>query len=170
MTDYSARLFTSDAEIAHLGEGLIACSLTRAEWTHEAHLAACLYLLTERPDIDVEARIGGLIRDFNESVGGINDDVQGYHDTITRAYVAGIRLFLRRSTETGLAARVNALLLSSVGRRDWPLGFYSVSGCFRWLRGGVSYRLTGLRCPNEGRGWLFAVRHPIWLSPRGNSL
>jgi len=125
MTEHSIRFFTTDAEIVHLGEGLLACSLAREEWTHEAHLAACLYLLAERPDVDVDAEIAGLISRFNESVGGVNDDQGGYHDTITRAYVAGVRQFLAQNRETGLAARVNALLLSPVGRRDWPLGFYS---------------------------------------------
>ena len=125
MTDYSPRLFTTDAEIEHLGEGLLACSLERPEWTHEAHLAACLYLLTRRPDVDVDAEIGGIISRFNESVGGVNDETQGYHDTITHAYVAGVRLFLRQTAETGLKEQVNALLLSPVGRREWPLGFYS---------------------------------------------
>ena len=125
MTDHSPRLFATDAEIVHLGEGLLACSLCREEWTHEAHLAACLYLLAERPDIDVDARIAGLISRFNESVGGVNDDMQGYHDSITRAYVAGVRRFLAETGETGLAGRVNALLRSPMGRRDWPLRFYS---------------------------------------------
>ena len=125
MTDLPPRLFTSDAEIARLGEGLLACTLAREEWTHEAHLAACLYLLAERPDIDVDAEIAGVIARFNESVGGVNDDSQGYHDTITRAYVAGVRLFLRTHHAGGLAERVNALLRSPMGRRDWPLGFYS---------------------------------------------
>jgi hypothetical protein len=125
MTDFSPRLFTSDAEIVRLGEGLLACSLAKADWTHEAHLAACLYLLTARPDVDVDAEIAGIISRFNESVGGVNDDEGGYHDTITRAYVAGVRLFLRTHPEGGLAERVNALLVSPIGRRDWPLGFYS---------------------------------------------
>lgn len=125
MTDFSPRLFTSDAEIVHLGEGLLACRLAREEWTHEAHLAACLYLLAARLDVDVDAEIAGIISRFNESVGGVNDDANGYHDTITRAYVAGVRLFLRDSPAGGLAERVNALRLSPMGRRDWPLGFYS---------------------------------------------
>ncbi len=125
MTDPSPRLFASDADVRHIGEGLLAHGLRREEWTHEAHLAACLYLLTERPDVDVDARIATIISTFNESVGGVNDDTQGYHDTITRAYVAGVRLFLRQTDETGLVARVNALLLSPIGRRDWPLGFYT---------------------------------------------
>ena len=124
-TEYKPRLFARDSDIRALGEGLLACALPREAWTHEAHLGACLWLLSERPDIDVDAEIAGLIRRFNESVGGVNDDHGGYHDSITRAYVAGVRLFLRETAETGLAARVNALLLSDVGRRDWPLCFYS---------------------------------------------
>jgi hypothetical protein len=124
-TDFSPRLFERDADVRAIGEGLLACTLPREAWTHEAHLAACLWLLAERPDIDVDAEIAGLIRRFNESVGGVNDDTQGYHDSITRAYVAGVRLFLSETAAAGLAARVNALLRSEMGRRDWPLRFYS---------------------------------------------
>jgi hypothetical protein len=129
-TDFSPRLFERDSDIRALGEGLLACALPREAWTHEAHLAACLWLLTERADIDVDAEIAGLIRRFNESVGGVNDDHNGYHDSITRAYVAGVRLFLSQTTASGLTARVNALLLSDVGRRDWPLRFYSCERLF----------------------------------------
>jgi hypothetical protein len=125
MTDYPVRFFATDAEVEHLGVGLLLCTLAREEWTHEAHLAACLYLLTERPDVDVDAEIAGIISRFNESVGGVNDDQGGYHDTITHAFVAGVRLFLRETAAEGLAARVNALLLTPMGQRDWPLGFYS---------------------------------------------
>jgi len=124
-TEYRPRLFERDSDIRALGEGLLACALPREAWTHEAHLGACLWLLTERPDIDVDAEIGTIIRRFNESVGGINDDTQGYHDSITRAYAAGVRYFLSETIEIGLAARVNALLLSDMGRREWPLRFYS---------------------------------------------
>ncbi|QNO25729.1 hypothetical protein EEB18_013110 [Sphingopyxis sp. OPL5] len=124
-TDYKPRLFVRDEDIHALGEGLLACALPRTAWTHEAHLGACLWLLTERPDIDIDAEIAGIIRRFNTSVGGVNDDTQGYHDSITRAYVAGARLFLSETAETGLTARVNALLLSPMGARDWPLRFYS---------------------------------------------
>ena len=124
-TDYKPRLFARDEDIRAIGEGLLARTLPREAWTHEAHLGACLWLLTERRDIDVDAEIAGVIRRFNESVGGVNDDTQGYHDSITRAYVAGVRLFLAQTAETDLAERVNALLLSDMGRRDWPLRFYS---------------------------------------------
>ena len=124
-TEFSPRLFAGDEDIRAIGTGLIARTLPREAWTHEAHLGACLWLLSERPDIDVDAEIADIIRGFNESVGGVNDDTQGYHDSITRAYVAGVRLFLSETAETGLSARVNAMLRSDVGRRDWPLRFYS---------------------------------------------
>jgi hypothetical protein len=126
MTDHSPRLFTSDAEIAHLGEGLIARTLSKAEWTHEAHLGGTTYLLLKRPDIDLDAEFPGFIRRFNESVGGVNSDTEGYHETITRAYLRGIRLFLEEAdTSEPLHALVNQLLLSPMGRRDWPMRFWS---------------------------------------------
>lgn len=124
-TDFSPRLFERDSDIRAIGEGLLACTLPREAWTHEAHLGACLWLLVERRDIDVDAEIAAIISRYNESVGGVNDDTQGYHDSITRAYVAGVRWFLSETAATGLAERVNAILLSDVGRRDWPLRFYS---------------------------------------------
>jgi hypothetical protein len=51
---FEPRLFPNDAAVRHVGEGLIACTLTRPDWTHEAHVAACLSVLTERADIVAE--------------------------------------------------------------------------------------------------------------------
>ena len=131
MTEYRPRLFASDAAIARIGEGLLARTLPRADWTHEAHLAATTYLLTRRPDIDVDAELPGIIRAYNESVGGVNDDTQGYHETTTRVFLHGVRLFLSEA-ELGepLHELVNELLLSPMGRRDWPLRFYSAERLF----------------------------------------
>ena len=126
MTEYRPRLFHSDAEIEHLGEGLLECTLKREEWTHEAHLAATTYLLLRRPDVDLDKELPGIIRRFNESVGGVNDDTQGYHETITRVFLHGVRLFLTEADgHEPLHELVNELLLSPMGRRDWPLRFYS---------------------------------------------
>ena len=126
MTEYRPRTFRSDAEIEHLGEGLLACTLRREEWTHEAHLAATTYLLLRRPDVDIDNELPGIIRRYNESVGGVNSDTEGYHETITRAFLAGGRLFLSEADpREPLHELVNDLLLSPMGRRDWPLRFYS---------------------------------------------
>ena len=126
MTEYSPRLFTTDAEIEHLGERLLACTLPREAWTHEAHLGATTYLVLRRPDIDLDAELPGIIRRFNESVGGINSETEGYHETITRCFLHGVRLYLEKADNgVPLHELVNALLLSPMGRRDWPLRFYS---------------------------------------------
>jgi hypothetical protein len=131
MTDYFPRLFISDAEIVRIGEGLVARSLPRPDWTHEAHLAATTYLLTRRPDIDLDAKLPEIIRRYNESVGGVNSDTEGYHETITRVFLHGVRLFLEEADANGsLHDLVNELLLSPMGRRDWPLRFYSPARLF----------------------------------------
>ncbi|MGN6591076.1 MAG: hypothetical protein ACTHKE_12380, partial [Sphingomicrobium sp.] len=131
MTDYKPRLFTSDADVTHVGEGMLACALPKPEWTHEAHLATTLYLLLWRPEIDLDRELPGFIRRYNESVGGVNSDTEGYHETITRVFLHGVRLFLseadRREPVHDL---VNELLLSPIGRRDWPLRFYSPAVLF----------------------------------------
>lgn len=131
MTEYRPRLFASDADVEHIGEGLIARTLPRTEWTHEAHLAATTYLLLRRPDIDLDRELPDLIRRYNESVGGVNSDSEGYHETITRIFLAGVRLFLEEAdAKEPLHELVNELLLSPMGRRDWPLRFYSPERLF----------------------------------------
>ncbi|MBS0502885.1 MAG: hypothetical protein JSS55_03600 [Proteobacteria bacterium] len=130
MTDHSPRLFESAAAIRRVGEGLLACDLPRLEWTHEAHLAATLWLVVERPDIDLDAELPAIIRRYNESVGGRNTDSEGYHHTITLTYLAAIRDHAAETAGTGLSVRVNALLMSERGKRDWPLRFYSPERLF----------------------------------------
>ena len=79
----------------------------------------------------MDSELPGIIRRFNESVGGVNDDTQGYHDTITRVFLHGVRLFLSAADpDAPLHELVNELLLSPMGRRDWPLRFYSAERLF----------------------------------------
>ena len=125
MSDHEPRLFADDAAIRSVGERMIERTLPRAEWTHEAHLATCAWLILERPDVRPERDLPGLIRRYNESVGGVNSDSEGYHETITQVSIRGVRSALARSEGRGLAERVNALLQAPEGRRDWPLRFYS---------------------------------------------
>ena len=126
MTEFPVRHFDRDDAIARVGEGLLSRILPRESWTHEAHLAATTYLILRHPEIDLDVELPGIISRYNESVGGVNDDTQGYHDTITRAYLRGVRLFLEKA-DTGRPIRdlVNELLMSPMGRRDWPLRFWS---------------------------------------------
>ena len=76
-------IYAGEGEIIHIGEGLMACSLKKEEWTHAAHFAAALWLMRYRTDLEPAAAMPGLIRAFNEAVGGVNSDTAGYHETIT---------------------------------------------------------------------------------------
>ncbi len=147
------RLFADDEAIRHIGEGLLACSLAKPEWTHEAHLAACLWLIVERPDVDPERDLRGLISRFNESVGGINDDTQGYHHSITLCFVRAVRHYLA-GTEPALplVAKVNGLLAAPEGRRERPLGFYTPERLFsvEARRGWVEPDLRAFESAAEG--------------------
>jgi len=131
MTAYEApRPFANDAAVRHVGLGLLDRSLPKEEWTHEAHLAACLWIVTERSDVDPERDMRGIISGYNSAVGGVNDDHGGYHDTITRSYIAGVRSWLQRTDAASLVERVNGLLEAPEGCRDWPLRFYSPERLF----------------------------------------
>lgn len=126
MTAHPIRLFPDDAAVRAVGEGLLAATLPKAEWTHEAHLAACLWLLRERPDFTPETQLPGTISAYNVAAGGENTDSAGYHETLTQLYIRGVRAFAETlPADTALVDAVNALLHSEIGQRDWPLCFYS---------------------------------------------
>jgi hypothetical protein len=129
--DHHPRLFPDDTAIRRVGESMLARTLPKPEWTHEAHLATTLWLIVERPDIVPERDLPHLIRAYNESVGGVNSDTEGYHETITQCFVRAIRLYLARTDPAlPLVAKVNGLLRSAEGRRDWPLCFYDPKTLF----------------------------------------
>lgn len=149
MTEFPVRHFDTDAAVARVGEGLLAARLPREEWTHEAHLAATLYLLLEHREVNLDAELPGLIRRYNACVGGVNDDTQGYHDTITKAYLRGVRLFLEKAErDAHLHDLVNDLLHSPMGRRDWPLRFWSKERLFsvEARRGWVEPDVSAMPC------------------------
>ena len=123
--DHMPRLFADDATIRSIGERMLECRLPKPEWTHEAHLSTCAWIILERPDIAPERDLPHLIRRYNESVGGVNSDSEGYHETITQVMIRAVRAALARSAGRQLVQRVNALLEAPEGRRDWPLRFYS---------------------------------------------
>jgi hypothetical protein len=131
MSEYEVRLFQDDAAIVAIGEGLLARTLPREEWTHEAHLAACTWIVRDRPDIAPEDDMATIISTYNVAVGGVNDDSQGYHETITQIYIAAVKAHLSEiKSDTPLWQSVNTLLLSERGGRELPLKFYSKARLF----------------------------------------
>ena len=119
-------VFASEAEIIRIGEGLIACTLPRTDWTHGAHFAAALWLMRYRPDMDAAGTMPGLIRAYNQSVGRENDDSGGYHETITLASLRAARGVLDAYPPDMPVWRiVNALLSTNLANPNWLLEYWS---------------------------------------------
>ncbi|MEZ0313843.1 MAG: hypothetical protein ACAI38_18895 [Myxococcota bacterium] len=122
---HAPRLFADDEAVRRVGRGLLDRTLPKSEWTHEAHLGAIMWILLERPDINLDEQVRDIISGYNQATGGVNDDTTGYHDTITRCFIIGIRGHVSRRSTSPIVSQVNALLVSAEGEREWPLRFYS---------------------------------------------
>ena len=119
-------IYASEADIIRVGEGFSACTLPRVEWTHAAHFAAALWLMRYRPDLDASTEMPRMIRAYNESVGGVNDDSSGYHETITLASLRALRGVLEANpADMPIYRIVNALMASSLGNPNWLLEYWS---------------------------------------------
>ena len=119
-------IYTSEAEIIRIGEGLAGCTLPRPEWTHGAHFAAALWLMRYRPELEPRRDMPGLIRAYNESVGRVNDDSGGYHETITQASLRAARGVLQAyPADVPVYRIVNALMSSTLANPNWLLEYWS---------------------------------------------
>jgi hypothetical protein len=68
----------------------------------------------------------GIIRTYNVAVGGVNDDHNGYHETITQAYLSAIRAFVAALPAGISDSEASARLLATpMGDKAWPLTFWS---------------------------------------------
>ena len=117
--------FSSDDEIIAIGEGLLARSVPKSDWTHAAHFASALWLLVCHPEVDLSASMPGMIRAYNESVGGQNTDTSGYHETITQASIRAARAFLAERPQKPLFETCNELMSSELGKSDWLLVYWT---------------------------------------------
>ena len=110
----------TDADIARIARGVMDRTLPKPEWTHAAHFAAALWVLT-RPELDAARDMPGLIRAYNTATGVPNTDTEGYHETITQASLRAARAHLDARPNTALSVVLADLLATDLGRSDWLL-------------------------------------------------
>jgi hypothetical protein len=118
------------SETDRIARALIECTLPKAEWTHEAHLRAGLWHVHAHGAVAALDLLRRRIAAYNESVGTLNTDTSGYHETLTRFYVTVIDRFLAtadRSMELDDLARA---IIAAYGDRKLPLHHYSESKLF----------------------------------------
>ena len=115
-----------DSPLRAIGEGLLARTLPKVEWTHRAHLLAALWLMRERPDLELRRDLPGIIWRYNEASGTTNTDSAGYHETITQFYLLALaRARARLPAGLPLHAEANRLLDSRFAAPDFPLDYWS---------------------------------------------
>lgn len=112
--------FETDDEIAATAHAMMACTLPKAAWTHAAHFAVALWLLQDR-GAAAYADMPGMIRRYNESVGGRNTDTEGFHETITRASLDVAAAALAARAGAPLHAVLADMMAGPYGRSDWIL-------------------------------------------------
>lgn len=116
--------FTEET-IEAIARGMVERRLPKERWTHGAHWAAALWLLRYHPEIAEPRAMGAAIRAYNESVGGVNDDTSGYHETITIASLRAARAEMaRHENDTPLSQILATLLAGDLGRSDWPMTYW----------------------------------------------
>jgi hypothetical protein len=117
--------FTTDDQVAEIARRFLERTLPRSSWTHGAHFATTLWLLSSRTPAEVAHDLPDLIRAYNLSTGLPNTDAKGYHETITQASLRGAIWFLAHSPSRPLFATCNALMSSPLGQPDWLLEYWS---------------------------------------------
>jgi adenylate kinase family enzyme len=107
-----------------LGSRFETCTIAKREWTHAAHLTVGLWHVRRYGPDEALARLRTGIRRLNESHGGVNSDTDGYHETITAAYVQLLAGYLDGRPRP-LSEAVVELLESPLASKHVLLTFYS---------------------------------------------
>ena len=111
----------TDEEIERFIQDFESTSLPRSEWTHGKHLIVALVYLVRHPRDEATGRVRQGIQNLNHRFGNFN----GYHETITLAWIAVIQRFLDqrlRSTRLSILARE---LMAECEVKDYLLRYYS---------------------------------------------
>ena len=112
-------------DIDDLAARFQSCTIPKEEWTHSAHLVVGLWHVHRYGADEALMRLRSGIRRLNESHGGVNSATDGYHETITVAYVTLLTQYLAvEPRDLPLAERV-ALLAGPLAHRTALSAFYS---------------------------------------------
>ena len=113
-------------DAAALAARFAALTLPKDEWTHAAHLTVGAWHVDRHGPVEALTLLRDGIRRLNESHGNVNTATNGYHETITAAYVTLLAAYLAACAPgLPLDARVERLLAGPLAGRDMLLTFYS---------------------------------------------
>jgi hypothetical protein len=118
--------FADDAAVEDIVRGFLDRTLVKPRWTHHAHIVVAIWHIRRYGEAEALARLRDRIWSYNLSVGTLNTDTGGYHETITRFFVWQVARYLESaSAEASFAALVNGLAARPEGTKDWPFAYWS---------------------------------------------
>ena len=120
----------TDPEIASFIRAFEDCSLPKSEWTHTRHLIMALWYLRRHRREEATRLIREGIKRYN----AVQGNHTGYHETITRAWIAVIERLLSTTDRTLPDSVLAAQLLHECGDKNYLLRFYTKEPAT--LRGG----------------------------------
>ena len=132
VASYRGSAYSDSTEVLKLVREFEACTLPRAEWTHQAHLVVALWYLVRYEEALATQLIREGIKRYNHAYGVEMTRTGGYHETITLFYVRVIRRFLSAAnSDCTLAALANSLV-NVYGDKHLPLEYYSRERLMSW--------------------------------------
>jgi hypothetical protein len=118
--------YRTTLDIVRLVGDFESCALSRAEWTHAAHLTVALWYHLTTPPADVVDRIRFGIKRFNAAQGIVTTPTGGYHETMTLFWIALVAKYLRElpGRDYSFVGLANGLI-ARYGDKGLPLTYYT---------------------------------------------
>ncbi len=118
--------YKSTKEIFALVDAFESCTLSRAEWTHAAHLTVGLWYLLLHPFDEAVNFICNGIKRFNASHGIVTTPTGGYHETLTLFWIHTVNGYLKKhkDRELSFVGLANGLI-EKCGDSKLPFEYYS---------------------------------------------
>jgi hypothetical protein len=123
-------IYKTDEEVYLLAKAFEERTLSKADWTHAAHLVVGLYYCYHNPFGVAKNLMSDGIYWLNDAHGTPNSETSGYHETLTAFWLKTVADYLAKNgREKGLAVLANGLI-ESVNDTKLPLRFYSPERLF----------------------------------------
>jgi hypothetical protein len=126
-------MFSSIDRLEAFIDDFEACKVPRVRWTHHAHLVVGFWYLLHHAPPQALSVVRARIMCANEAMGTANTDMDGYHETITRAYMGAIAVHVAGHSPHQTLESLNLLLSSPLAQSDWTLKHYSRDRLFSVL-------------------------------------
>ena len=114
------------AEAEELIRQFESCQLPKEKWTHEAHFVMALWYCCHQPLSLAIQFIKEGIKRYNISVGDVNTDDAGYHETITVFYITLIiNYIIQPDPDQSFENKLSGLWIQAFLQKDYPFRYYS---------------------------------------------